>query len=72
MWQNEQSTLAQRIALEKMYRALGWKVAGIRDMTKAQASDAFVRCRRAFDDRDRGLDYSDPYSDTPTGTQRPA
>ena len=44
------------MALEKMYIRLGWKTAGIRDMTKADAADAFSRCHSAFDEKDRRLD----------------
>lgn len=60
-WQYEQSTLKQRMALEGMYARLGWPTKGIRDYTKQDAADAFVRCRKALRERDERMDYREPF-----------
>ncbi|HUS99512.1 MAG TPA: hypothetical protein VMY59_04245 [Candidatus Thermoplasmatota archaeon] len=54
---DSQSTLKQRIALENMHRALGWSMAGVRDMTKAEASAAIDKAKKHIDEHgfpDRG------------------
>ena len=35
-WRDEPATLKQRMALENMFKRLGWSTVGIRDMTKAK------------------------------------
>jgi hypothetical protein len=58
------------MALENMYKKLGWSTKGIRDMTKGQASDAFKKCEEAFRSKDNELDLSDPYEDREYGAYK--
>lgn len=63
----EPATLKQRIALTNMYTRLKWGVRGIRDMTKAEASEAFERANKEFQKRlshgGKGFGYRDNASD---------